>query len=156
MKKHILQKWLNKVLAICTIVTFIISILFWLVWFELIPLELLSEISKRCALYFSMVPFLYLQLLLCKNAKKSWIKVLPLAVIVALVLVGYVGYNLVSSWIVIYLVILMLCAGPSSGCTLGFIINWFWKKRYYRINKIGYALMLAFPFLVVGICVFRN
>ena len=62
----------NKMLATLFSVSLAISIGLFLVRGGAIPLEIYGAV-EICAFYFPAVPFLFLQMLLCKVTKQKWV-----------------------------------------------------------------------------------
>ena len=117
----------------------------------------ISGAVEICAFYFPAVPFLFLQLLLCKAAKQKWMKFLPLLAVAVVAMVSAVGCVTASGWDTLgYLFFLLICIGPALGCVIGFVVDWLWRKRNYAVSARNYVFVVAFPLLVVALAVFTD
>ncbi len=146
----------NKMLATLFAVSLAISIGLFLVRGGAIPLEIYGAV-EICAFYFPAVPFLFLQMLLCKVTKQKWVKFLPLLVVTIVAVVSALGCVTASGWDTLgYLILLLLCIGPALGCVIGFVADWLWRKRDYAVSARSYILMVAFPLLVVALAILTD
>ena len=137
-------------------VSLAISISLFLVRAGVIPLEI-SGTVEICAFYFPAVPFLFLQMLLCKASEHKWVKCLPLLAVTIVAMVAAVGCATASGWDTLgYLFLLLLCIGPALGCVIGFAADWLWRKRDYVVSARSYIFMTAFPLLVVAAAVIAD
>lgn len=146
----------NRILAAFFAVSLAISISLFLVRAGAIPLEIYGAV-EICAFYFPAVPFLFLQMLLCKAAKQRWVKFLPLLAVTIVAMVCTLGYATASGWDTLgYLILLLLCIGPALGCVIGFAADWLWRKRNYAVSARSYVFMVAFPLVVVALAIFTD
>lgn len=151
MKKH-----LNRRLAVLFAISLAISMSLFLIRTGAVPLEIYGAV-EICAFYFPAVPFLFLQLLLCKAAKQKWVKFLPLLAVAVVAIVSAVGCVAASGWDTLgYLFFLLLCIGPAVGCMIGFVADWLWRKRNYAVSARTYIFAAAFPLLVVALALFTD
>ena len=146
----------NRILAVFFAVSLAASISLFLVQAGVVPLEIYGAV-EICAFYFPAVPFLFLQMLLCKAAKQKWVKFLPLLVVAIVALVSALGCVTASGWDTFgYLILLLLCIGPALGCIIGFAADWLWRKRNYAVSARSYVFVVAFPLLVVALAIFTD
>ena len=147
---------LNKILAVLFAVSIAISISLFLVRAGVIPMEIYGAV-EICAFYFPAVPFLFLQMLLCKAAKQKWVKFFPLLAVAIVAMVSALGCVTASGWDTLgYLILLLLCIGPALGCVIGFAADWLWRKRDYAVSARSYVFVVAFPLLVVAAAVITD
>lgn len=146
----------NRILAVFFAVSLAASISLFLVRAGVVPLEIYGAV-EICAFYFPAVPFLFLQMLLCKAAKQKWVKFLPLLVVAIVAMVSALGCVTASGWDTLgYLILLLLCIGPALGCIIGFVADWLWRKRDYAVSVRSYIFVVAFPLLVVALAIFTD
>lgn len=146
----------NKILVVLFAASLAVSISLFLVRAGVIPLGIYGAV-EICAFYFPAVPFLFLQMLLCKAAKKKWVKLLPALVVAVVAMVAAVGCATASGWDTLgYLILLLLCIGPALGCIIGFVADWLWRKRGYAVSARSYIFMVAFPLLVVAAAIITD
>ena len=146
----------NRILAVLFAVSLAVSISLFLVRAGVIPLEIYGAV-EICAFYFPAVPFLFLQMLLCKAAKQKWVKFLPLLAVAIVAMVSVLGCVTASGWDTLgYLILLLLCIGPALGCIIGFAADWLWRKRNYAVSARSYVFVVAFPLLVVALAIFTD
>ena len=87
----------NRILTVLFAVSLVVSISLFFVRAAALPFEIYGAI-EICAFYFPAVPFLFLQLLLCKAAKQKWVKFLPLLAVAVVAMVSAVGCVTASGW----------------------------------------------------------
>ena len=80
----------NRILTVFFAVSLVVSISLFLVRAVAFPFEIYGAV-EICAFYFPAVPFLFLQMLLCKAVQKKWVKFLPLLVVAIVAIVAAVG-----------------------------------------------------------------
>ena len=146
----------NRILTVFFAVSLVVSISLFFVRAAALPFEIYGAI-EICAFYFPAVPFLFLQMLLCKAVKKKWGKFLPLLAITIVAMVAAIGCATASGWDTLgYLILLLLCIGPALGCIIGFVADWLWRKRDYAVSARSYVFMAAFPLLVFAAAIFTD
>lgn len=146
----------NRILTVFFAVSLAISISLFFVRATAFPFEIYGAI-EICAFYFPAVPFLFLQMLLCKAVQKKWVRFLPLLAVAIVAMVAAVGCATASGWDTLgYLILLLLCIGPALGCIIGFIADWLWHKRDYAVSARSYVFMVAFPLLVFAAAIFTD
>lgn len=87
----------NRILTVFFAVSLVVSISLFLVRAVAFPFEIYGAV-EICAFYFPAVPFLFLQMLLCKAVQKKWVKFLPLLVVAIVAIVAAVGCVAASGW----------------------------------------------------------
>lgn len=113
----------NRILTVFFAVSLVVSISLFLVRAVAFPFEIYGAV-EICAFYFPAVPFLFLQMLLCKAVQKKWVKFLPLLVVAIVAIVAAVGCVAASGWDTLgYLILLLLCIGPALGCIIGIVAD---------------------------------
>ena len=80
----------NRILTVFFAVSLAISISLFFVRAAAFPFEIYGAI-EICAFYFPAVPFLFLQMLLCKAVQKKWVRFLPLLAVAIVAMVAAVG-----------------------------------------------------------------
>ena len=146
----------NRILTVFFAVSLVVSISLFFVRAAAFPFEIYGAI-EICAFYFPAVPFLFLQMLLCKAVQKKWVRFLPLLAVTIVAMVAAVGCATASGWDTLgYLILLLLCIGPALGCIIGFIADWLWHKRDYAVSARSYVFMVAFPLLVFAAAIFTD
>ena len=80
----------NRILTVFFAVSLVVSISLFLVRAVAFPFEIYGAV-EICAFYFPAVPFLFLQMLLCKAVQKKWVRFLPLLVVAIVAIVAAVG-----------------------------------------------------------------
>ena len=146
----------NRILTVFFAVSLVVSISLFLVRAVAFPFEIYGAV-EICAFYFPAVPFLFLQMLLCKAVQKKWVKFLPLLVVAIVAIVAAVGCVAASGWDTLgYLILLLLCIGPALGCIIGIVADWLWRKRDYAVSARSYVFMAALPLLVVAAAIFTD
>ena len=146
----------NRILTVFFAVSLVVSISLFFVRAAAFPFEIYGAI-EICAFYFPAVPFLFLQMLLCKAVQKKWVRFLPLLAVAIVAMVAAVGCATASGWDTLgYLILLLLCIGPALGCIIGFIADWLWHKRDYAVSARSYVFMVAFPLLVFAAAIFTD
>lgn len=146
----------NRILTVFFAVSLVVSISPFFVRAAAFPFEIYGAI-EICAFYFPAVPFLFLQMLLCKAVQKKWVRFLPLLAVAIVAMVAAVGCATASGWDTLgYLILLLLCIGPALGCIIGFIADWLWHKRDYAVSARSYVFMVAFPLLVFAAAIFTD
>ena len=104
----------NRILTVFFAVSLVVSISLFFVRAAALPFEIYGAI-EICAFYFPAVPFLFLQMLLCKAVKKKWVKFLPLLAVAIVAMVAAIGCATASGWDTLgYLILLLLCIGPAT------------------------------------------
>ena len=149
-----MQKRFDKVLAVFVALSFLVSVVLMLLYTEIISASFETNPFGWCSRIFPVVPFLFLQLLLCKNAKRKWVQALPLAILAAGALFFSVVFALSGDWGVIGSILTLIYSiAPVVGCGLGFVIYRIWRKQNYKINAERYVQLVIFPLvvLVVGL-----
>ena len=145
----------NRILTVFFAVSLVVSISLFLVRAVAFPFEIYGAV-EICAFYFPAVPFLFLQMLLCKAVQKKWVKFLPLLVVAIVAIVAAVGCVAASGWDTLgYLILLLLCIGPALGCIIGIVADWLWRKRDYAVSARSYVFMAALPLLVVAAAILQ-
>ena len=76
----------NRILTVFFAVSLAISISLFFVRAAAFPFEIYGAI-EICAFYFPAVPFLFLQMLLCKAVQKKWVRFLPLLAVAIVAMV---------------------------------------------------------------------
>ena len=98
----------NRILTVFFAVSLAISISLFFVRAAAFPFEIYGAI-EICAFYFPAVPFLFLQMLLCKAVQKKWVRFLPLLAVAIVAMVAAVGCATASGWDTLgYLILLKL------------------------------------------------
>ena len=98
----------NRILTVFFAVSLVVSISLFLVRAVAFPFEIYGAI-EICAFYFPAVPFLFLQMLLCKAVQKKWVRFLPLLAVAIVAMVAAVGCATASGWDTLgYLILLFL------------------------------------------------
>lgn len=152
-----MKKKINLTLGIITAICFSINILLAFIWMGYIESGPSMGFIDRLTIYFLAVSFFFLQLLLCRNVRKKIIRVLPLLIIAIVALTSGIGYSCTSGWDGLgFIIILILCAAPAIGSGFGIVVDWFWRKKDYAVNKLTPGFMLVFPVLVIGMCLFED
>ncbi len=121
----------NKILLLLCIASFVLYVALVLVWLEIVSIgwDIPTSTIAQWALYFPVVPFFLLQLLLCRVGKKKWIKALPLAIILGIVLACAISYIGESGWGALgWLIVLLLCVAPIVGCVVGLVAGRIFRK----------------------------
>ena len=80
----------NRILTVFFAVSLVVSISLFFVRAAAFPFEIYGAI-EICAFYFPAVPFLFLQMLLCKAVQKKWVRFLPLLAVAIVAMVAAVG-----------------------------------------------------------------
>ena len=146
----------NRILLVLFAASVAVNIGLFLVRAGVFPLEINGTV-EICAFYFPAVPFLFLQMLLCKTVEKKWVKFLPLLAVTVAAMAAAVGCVTASGWDTLgYLILLLLCIGPALGCIFGFAADWLWRKQNYAVSARSYIFMAAFPLLVVAAAIFTD
>ena len=146
----------NRILVVFFAASVAVNIGLFLVRAVAFPFEIYGAI-EICAFYFPAVPFLFLQMLLCKVVQKKWVRFLPLLAVAIVAMVAAVGCATASGWDTLgYLILLLLCIGPALGCIIGFVADWLWRKRDYAVSARSYVFMVAFPLLVFAAAIFTD
>ena len=146
----------NRILVVFFAASVAVNIGLFLVRAVAFPFEIYGAI-EICAFYFPAVPFLFLQMLLCKVVQKKWVRFLPLLAVAIVAMVAAVGCATASGWDTLgYLILLLLCIGPALGCIIGFVADRLWRKRDYAVSARSYVFMVAFPLLVFAAAIFTD
>ena len=146
----------NRILVVFFAASVAVNIGLFLVRAVAFPFEIYGAI-EICAFYFPAVPFLFLQMLLCKVVQKKWVRFLPLLAVAIVAMVAAVGCATASGWDTLgYLILLLLCIGPALGCIIGFVADRLWRKWDYAVSARSYVFMVAFPLLVFAAAIFTD
>lgn len=129
----------NRLLLVCFAVSLALYFaLFWIdldyLWFRNLKPTLLLSVHA--------IPAFCLQALLCRTAKRNWIKLIPLALFSLAVFVGamYLFGVWGHGWDALGGGLLMIwCIAPAAGCCLG----WMYAGNIRWAAAIGWALLLA-------------
>ncbi len=101
-----------------------------LAWLELLPdFGIPIEVRAYAALISNGLPPFLLQLLLCRNVRRGWIKALPLVALGCVALACFLAFATAGGWDSLgWLILLILCIPPAVGIALAFLVHWIWKR----------------------------
>ncbi len=76
-----------------------------------------------------VIPFVFVQLYLCRNAKYTWIPWIPVCLILGIAFLLFLGFSFASGWDSLgYAILLVFCIPPVVGCILGAAVYMLTKK----------------------------
>ncbi len=152
-----MQKKVNRILLIAFLISAAINLCFYLMWNGVIPAGAISDTAQLCAFSLPAVSCTFLQMLLCRISQKKWVRGIPLILIAIVAAASAIGWFSSSGWDgLAYMILLILCILPALGCIIGFVADVIWKKHIYSISGKSYAIMAAYPLLIIALCVGFN
>lgn len=149
-----MKKKVNSLLVTAFLISIAMSACCYLMWNGVIPIGSFSDTAQLCAFSMPAVSFTLLQMLLCRLSQRKWVRWIPLALIAIVAVVSAIGWSMSIGWdSLLYMVFLILSVPPALGCIIGFVADEFWRKRSYCVSCKTYAFLVAYPLIIIALCV---
>lgn len=137
----------NQILLAIFLITAAFYTLFLLSWLEIIPRLFYDpddpfrfyDLRVFLGMWFHAVPCFFLQLLVCRTAKRIILRLIPLFLLIGIVALFIIGFSASVGWDALGWVILLgLCIAPAIGYSLAwgtYGISYAYKRRHKEANS---------------------